>query len=122
MKHQKVEAPIAERLLAQEAAKRGISVQALLDAEVTGKVTLVTEQEIEAFYEANQARLQGEEATLREQIRIQLQNQKLAAQRQAFLQSLRSQATVAVHLKVPPVFRALGPRMAPAPKARPQHR
>jgi SurA N-terminal domain len=38
LKRQKVEALIAERLVAQEAAKRGITVQALLDAEVTAKV------------------------------------------------------------------------------------
>jgi hypothetical protein len=35
---------------AQGAAKRGLSVQALLEAEVTSKVGLVTEQEIETFY------------------------------------------------------------------------
>ena len=101
-----MEALIAERLLAREAAKRGVSVQALLDAEVTSKVGLITEQEIESFYQANKARLQGEEATVRDQIRAQLQNQKLAAQREAFLRSLRSQAKVVVHLKPPPVFRA----------------
>jgi predicted DsbA family dithiol-disulfide isomerase len=38
MKRQKVEALIAERLLAKEAARRGITVQALLDAEVTAKL------------------------------------------------------------------------------------
>jgi protein-disulfide isomerase len=122
MKRQKVEALINERLLAREAAKRAISVQALLDAEVTAKVGLVTEQEIESYYQANRARLKGEETTVREQIRAQLQNQKLAAQRQAFLQSLRSQAKVVVHLKPPPVFRVLvsasgapfkGPEKAP---------
>jgi protein-disulfide isomerase len=106
IKRQKVEALIAERLLAKEAAKRGISVQALLDAEVTGKAGLVADQEIDVAYQANKAQLRGEEASLREQIRAQLQNQKLAAQRQAFLRSLRSEARVVVHLKAPPVFRA----------------
>jgi protein-disulfide isomerase len=106
IKRQKVEALIAERLLAKEAAKRGISVQALLDAEVTGKAGLVADQEIDTAYQANKAQLRGEEASLREQIRAQLQNQKLAAQRQAFLRSLRSEARVVVHLKAPPVFRA----------------
>jgi protein-disulfide isomerase len=81
-------------------------VQALLDAEVTSNVGLVTEQEIERFSQANKARLQGEEATVREQIRSQLQNQQLATQREAFLKNLRAQATVAVYLKAPPVFRA----------------
>jgi protein-disulfide isomerase len=86
--------------------RRGSTVQGLQDTEVTAKVGLVTEQEIETYYQANKARLQGDEATVREQIRAQLQNQKLAAQRQAFLKSLRSQANVVVHLKAPPVFRA----------------
>jgi len=106
LKHQKVEALIAERLLAKEAANRGISVPALLDAEVTSKVGLVTEQEIEAFYQANKGGLQGEEAALREQIRAHLQNQKLATRREAFLKTLRARAKVVVHVKAPRVFRA----------------
>jgi protein-disulfide isomerase len=106
LKRQKVEALITERLLAREAAKRGVTVQALLDAEVTTKVALVTEQEIETSYQANKTRLKGDEATVREQIRAQLQKQKLEAGREAFMQSLRSQAKVVVHLKAPAVFRA----------------
>jgi len=102
LKRQKVEALSAERLLAQEAAKRGLSVQALLEAEVAAKVGLVSEQEIEASYQANKAHLKGDEATVREQIRAQLQNQKLAARREAFLQSLRSQAQVVIYLKAHP--------------------
>jgi protein-disulfide isomerase len=106
LKRAKVEALIGERLLAREAARRGISVPALVDAEVTSKVGPVTEQEIEAFYRANKARFRGDEGTAREQIRTYLQNQKLAARRDAFVQSLRSNAKVVVHLKAPPVFRA----------------
>jgi protein-disulfide isomerase len=106
LKRQKLEALIAERLLAKAASKRGISVPALLDAEVTAKIGLVTEQEIESFYQANKAQLKGEEAALREQIRAHLQNQKLAAQREAFLRSLRSKAKILVHLQPPPVLRS----------------
>lgn len=106
LKRQKLEALISERLLAKEAVKRGLSVQALLDAEVAAKVGPVSEEEIETFYQANKARLKGEEATVREQIRAHLRNQKLAAQREAFLESLRSQAKVVVYLQAPPVFRA----------------
>jgi protein-disulfide isomerase len=105
LRRQKLDALIAERLLASEAAKRGTSLQALLDAEVTSKVTLVTEQEIEAYYQANKARLRGDEATVREQARALLQNQKLAAQRDAFVRSLRSRANVVVRLEAPPVVR-----------------
>lgn len=105
LKLQRVEALINEKLLSKEAAKRKITVQALLDAEVTAKVSLVTEQEIESFYQANKARIKGQESQVREQIRAYLQNQKLAVQREAFLQSLRSQAKVVINLKPPPVLR-----------------
>jgi protein-disulfide isomerase len=109
MRRQQLEALIQDRLLAKEAAKRGIAVSALVDAEVTAKVGLVTEQEIESFYQANKARIQGAEATVRDQIRAYLQNQKLTARRAVFLETLRSQSTVVVHLTPPPVFRAQVP-------------
>ena len=105
LKRQQLDALIAERLLAQEATKRGTSVAALLDAEVTSKVGLVTEQEVEAFHQANKARLRGEEAAVREQIRTYLQQQKLAAQRAQFVEALRSQAKVVDRLQAPPIVR-----------------
>ena len=105
LKRQRVEALINEKLLAKEAAKRGVLVPALLDAEVTSKVGLVTEQEIEKFYQENKNQLKGEESGLRDQIRAHLQNQKLASRREEFLKALRSQARVVVNLKPPPVLR-----------------
>jgi protein-disulfide isomerase len=106
LKRQKMEAIIAERLLTKEAAKRGVTVPALLDAEVTSKVGLVTEQEVETFYQRNKDRLQGDEAGIREQIRAYLQAQQLAARRESFLGTLRAQVKVVVYLKPPPAFRA----------------
>jgi len=105
LKRQRLEALINEKLLATESAKRKLTVPALLDAEVTAKVGLVTEQEIEKFYQDNKAQIKGEQAQLREQIRAFLQNQKLAAKREEFLKSLRSQAKVVVNLKAPPIQR-----------------
>src|SRR5919106_2484134 len=105
LKRQRVDALINEKLLAKEAAKRNLSVPALLDAEVTSKVGLVTEQEIEKFYQDNKAQLKGEESGVREQIRAHLQNQKLVTKREEFLKSLRSQAKIVVNLKPPPVLR-----------------
>ena len=105
LKRHRLDALINEKLLTKEAAKRSVSVPALLDAEVTSKVGLVTEQEIEKFYQENKAQLKGEEASLREQIRAHLQNQKLAAKREEFLKSLRSQAKVVVNLKPPAIQR-----------------
>lgn len=105
LKRQRLDALINEKLLSKEASKRNISVPALLDAEVTSKVGLVTEQEIEKFFEENKAQLKGDESSMREKIRPYLQNQKLVTKRQEFLKSLRSQAKVVVNLKPPPVLR-----------------
>ena len=91
--------------MAKEAAKRKLTVPALLDAEVTSKVGLVTEQEIEKFYQENKGQVKGEQTEVREKIRSYLQNQKLAAKREEFLRSLRGQAKVVVNLKPPPIQR-----------------
>jgi protein-disulfide isomerase len=76
-----------------------------VDAEVTGKVSLVTEQEVETFFQANKARLKGDEAAVRENLRAHLQQQKLLIRRQRFVASLRSQSKVVVRLQAPPVVR-----------------
>ena len=115
LKRQKLDALIAERLLAREAAKRGLSVQALVDAEITAKTPVVTDEDVDTFYQANRARLKkGDEAELRARIREYLQNQKLSTRRQTYVQSLRSQASVVVHLKALPVAR-VEPGVAGAP-------
>lgn len=105
LKRQRLDALINDKLLEKEAAKHKLTVPALLDAEVTSKVGLVTEQEIEKFYQENKAQIKGEQGQVREQIRSYLQNQKLNAKREEFLKSLRSQAKVVVNLKPPPVLR-----------------
>lgn len=105
LRRQELDSLIAQKLFAQEAAKRKISVAALLDAEVTAKVPLVTETEIDAFYQANKARMRGDDADTRQKIRAFLQQQKLTAQRALFLESLRSQGKVVVRLQPPAVVR-----------------
>lgn len=105
LKREKLEAMISEQLLVKEAARRGTSVPGLLDKEVTTRVGLVTEEEIEVFYKANKSRLRSDDATVRQQIRSYLQNQKLATKREEFLNSLKAKTTVVVHLQPPPVLR-----------------
>lgn len=105
LKRNEVDALVAQTLLAQEAAKRGVSVAALMDEEVTSKVALVTEKEIDDYYQANKARLRGAETTVRPQIRSLLQQQKLTARRGTFLASLRAQAKVVVRLEPPAATR-----------------
>jgi protein-disulfide isomerase len=105
LKRQELDNLVLQRLLAQEAARRGMSVAALLDAEVTPKVGLVTEQEIETFYQANKSRMRGDEATARQAIRTHLQQQKLGAAQARYVESLRSKSKVVVRLQPPPVVR-----------------
>ena len=50
---------VANRLMDEEARKAGIDRSALIEREITSKVQPVTEPEIAAWYQANQARVQG---------------------------------------------------------------
>ena len=105
MKRQALDALVSERVLANEAARRKITVTALIDAEVTSKVGLVTEGEIDKYYEANKAQFKGSLEQSREQIRTGLQNQKIQAQRNTFIQALKAKANVVVRLPAPAVQR-----------------
>jgi protein-disulfide isomerase len=105
LKRQGLEALIGQRLIAQEAAKRGMSVAQFVEAEIKAKAAPVTNEEIEAFYRANKARLRGDEAAVREQVRAHLSQQKAIAERARFLASVRAQAKILVHLTPPPVVR-----------------
>jgi protein-disulfide isomerase len=105
LKRRAVEELIDEKLLEKEAAKRGLSVKDLLETEVKNKTDAVTELSIDGFYHINKARIKGDEAEAREKIRTYLQNQNLQARKEAFLESLRSQAKVITNLPPPRVFR-----------------
>jgi protein-disulfide isomerase len=104
---QKLEEYISAFLLTQEAKKRGVSVEAVLDQEVNSKILPVGDDEIDVFYKSNKARIAVDLDKAREQIRGYLHNQKLQAQKALFLKSLRSKAKVVTYLKPPPIFRAV---------------
>lgn len=103
LKQRELDTLIGERLLEQEAVKRGVLQATLLDKEVTEKVSLVTEAEVEKFYHANKSSLGEDGPAIRQQIRSYLQEQRLTAQRNQFVNSLRSNAKVHVALPPPPV-------------------
>jgi protein-disulfide isomerase len=96
---------IGEKLLAQEALKRGISKATLLDKEVTETIALVTEAEVEEFYHANKSSIGEDGSAIRQQIRSYLQQQRLTAQRSRFVNTLRSYAKIEVALPPPQVHR-----------------
>ena len=120
VKKQAVDALITDYLLEQEAKKRGLSREQLLQQEVNAKVGPVSDAEIEQVYNANKARLGDKPlAEFKAQIEQQLQGVKLQQQQQTFVQSLRKVASVKVLLKPPVVNVALdgapvrGPANAP---------
>ena len=69
LKKQQVEDLIAAKLLAAEAARRGTTVEALVQQEVTAHVAPVTDSEIAAFVAANRSRIPGDPAQFTGQIR-----------------------------------------------------
>jgi protein-disulfide isomerase len=106
LRRQQLDALIAERLLEAEAKRRGVTPDALEKAEIADKVPALTQAEIDAFVQANRARLPADPATLMPQIRQYLAEQRQAERRDAFLDELRGRTKVEVMLKPPPVFRA----------------
>lgn len=106
LKKEKLERLIEERLIKSEADKRGLSAEALLQQEIDGKIEAISDQEVKVFYEANKARIKGEEASYREPIRSYLREQKVESRRNAFLAELRAHSSVVIHLEPPEVYRA----------------
>src|ERR1044072_5343208 len=96
LRQQRLEALIAEQLLAQAADREGISVADLLDREVNSQFVSITDAKIEQFYEANKARLPAFDSGLRERIRAYLKDQELQSRRGALINRLRQQSRIAI--------------------------
>src|SRR5262249_3857927 len=83
----KLDKYVSAVLLTQEAKKRGISVETILDQEVNSKILPVGDDEIEVFYKSNKTRIAVDLNKGREQIRGYLRNQKIEAQKALFFES-----------------------------------
>ena len=106
LKQQKLQSLIEERLLAHEAQRRKISVESLVQTEITAKTAAVTHEEVLSAYEMYKSRLQKPESEVEPQLLAVLHDRKVAARRQEFLSSLRKAADVSVNLMPPASFRA----------------
>lgn len=99
-RHQLLEAGldrlIEERLLQAEAARRKVSVEELLEAEVDGGA--VTDAEIDAWYEENSERVRQPKEELTERIREFLGQQRQHTRRQELIAGLRERHAVEVRL------------------------
>ena len=73
---------------------------------MNAKVAPVSEEEIRSFYESNKGRIGVELAKVHDQIRDYLREQKIAARKSEYFNTLRSKAKITTYLKPPPIRRA----------------
>ena len=95
---------INDTLLVQEAQKRKITTNALLDAEVKPKA--ITEEEARAFFEQNKDRVSGDFARTKDSIIRYLEQIEVRRAERTFVEKLRAAASIQIFLTVPesPVF------------------
>jgi len=98
---------INDTLLEQEAQRRRITTNALLDAEI--KPRTVVEDEARVFYEQNQSRVSGDFTQTKDAIIRYLQQIELRKAERAFVEKLRAAASIQILLlsPEPPVFSIL---------------
>ena len=107
LRQKQLDTMIDQKLLEDESAKRGVTISALVQTEVTAQVPSATSEEAEKFFKENSAKLKGDFKSLEEQIKNFLTAQRLQARQQEFLKSLRAAAKVDVFLARPPIFRSV---------------
>lgn len=119
-RRQALDALIAEELLKKEAARRKLSVEALLEAEVAAKAAPVTPEQVEAQFGAVRARLgQRPEAEGRQLVQQNLVQQRRAERRAAFVKELRAKAGVKTSLEPPRFAVEVGSAPAKGPAGAP---
>jgi protein-disulfide isomerase len=105
LKQQKLQELIEGRLLAHEAHRRNVSLEALINTEIASKAAEVTPQEIDTAYELYKNRLHKPESEAEEQLRSLLHERNVKARRHEFANTLQANAKVTIYLDPPPPFR-----------------
>lgn len=106
---------VAGRLMDEAAKAQGIDRAALVEKEITSKVPQATDAEVEAWYQANQSRVQGASLEqVRQPIRTFLVQQRMQTVREAYLTTLKAKTPVRVMLDPPrQTVAATGPSKGP---------
>jgi protein-disulfide isomerase len=93
---------VADKLLNDAAQAAGTDTNALVTKEITSKVTAPTEGEIDAWYKANPARVQGAALDrVREPIRSLLKDERTRTARDQYIDTLKAKTSVRVLLEPP---------------------
>jgi predicted DsbA family dithiol-disulfide isomerase len=96
-----VDAAVARKLLALEAARLGITIDQLIQTKVASQVRPVTPEEARAFYEANRARITQSFDDIRGRIEDYLRQVHRKEAQDRYVAELRRQHKVEVALKPP---------------------
>jgi protein-disulfide isomerase len=105
---------LEDKLIAREAAKRGIPVAELIKTEVEAKAEAPRPADVEAIYEQNRGRVGGRSLDeVRPDIEKLILDRNRAARQQAFGKELARKAAVHIHLD-PPRFDVALPASAPS--------
>jgi protein-disulfide isomerase len=115
-----LEEMIAIRLMDDAAKAAGIDRAALIEKEITSKIQPVNEPDIAAWYQANQARVQGAALDqVRQPIRAYLVQERMQDVRAKYVGELRSKTTVRMMLEPPRQMVAAGNSPAKGPAKAP---
>ncbi len=120
-RRQALDEMITEQLFQKEAAARGVTQEALLKAEIDGKVAAPTAAEIQVIYAQNKAAVGGRTlAEVTPLIERSVRERRMAERAAQFRDELKAKAAVKVSLEAPRVrltvpadAPALGPAAAP---------
>lgn len=102
LRKNEVDLNINDTLLLQEAQKRKITINALLESEVKPKP--VTEEQARVFFDQNKERVSGDFAQTKDAIISYLQQVELRIAERAYVEKLRATASIEVFLNAPPSF------------------
>jgi len=104
LRKDELELCVNDTLLVQEAQKRKVTVNALLDLEVKPKA--VTEEQAHVFFEENKERVSGDFTQSRDSIIRYLEQIEVRMAERAFVEKLRAAASIQILLVAPesPVF------------------
>lgn len=90
---------IAQKVLQKEADAQGVSMPELLKTQVDDKLTEPTDQDVDAFYESNKARLRLPKEQLSDRIKQYLKQQNYTKAYGDYVDALKSKYEVKVLLK-----------------------
>jgi protein-disulfide isomerase len=109
---QALENLVSEKLLEVEAAARGATIDELIESEVRGKVSEVSDEQVDEFYESRKAQIGQPKEQVATQIRQFLQQQQLQQLQTDLIASLRVKHEVRQYLE--PLRIAVDDPQAPA--------